>query len=41
MAETSWDPADSPAIVTFLGSPPKRRMFVRTQRSASIWSSVP
>jgi len=34
-------PADSPAIVTFAGSPPKAAMFRCTQRSASIWSSRP
>ena len=35
IALTEIDPADSPAIVTFAGSPPKAAMFSRTQRSAA------
>ena len=34
-ALTEIDPADSPAIVTFFGSPPNAAMFARTQRSAA------
>ena len=37
----SAPPADSPAIVTFDGSPPNAAMLRCTQRSASIWSSRP
>ena len=34
-------PADSPAIVTFAGSPPNAAMLRFTQRKAAIWSSSP
>ena len=34
-------PADSPAIVTFEGSPPKAAMFSFTHRNAAIWSISP
>ena len=33
---TSSEPADSPKIVTFFGSPPKRAMFSCTHRIAAI-----
>src|SRR5215831_12149059 len=32
------DPADSPAMVTRLGSPPNAAMFCCTQRRAAFWS---
>ena len=38
-ALTATDPADSPAIVTFRGSPPNAAIFWRTQTSAAVWSS--
>ena len=38
-ALTETEPADSPAMVTLFGSPPKAAMFSRTQRSAAAWSS--
>ena len=38
---TAYDPADSPAMVTACGSPPKAAMFSRTQRSAAVWSMYP
>ena len=34
-AQTEIDPADSPAIVTFFGSPPNAAMLACTQRSAA------
>ena len=34
-------PADSPKIVTRVGSPPKKKMLRCTQRSASCWSMRP
>ena len=34
-------PALCPAIVTWLGSPPKALMFLLTHRKASIWSKIP
>jgi hypothetical protein len=34
-------PADSPAMVTFDGSPPNAAILAFTQRSAAIWSSRP
>ena len=40
-ALTEIEPADSPAMVMRLGSPPKRAMLSRTQRSAATWSSRP
>ena len=40
-ALTETEPADSPAIVTFLGSPPKAAMFCCTQRNAAAWSNNP
>ena len=40
-ALTEIDPADSPAMVTRLGSPPKAAMFFCTHRSAATWSSNP
>jgi hypothetical protein len=39
LAMTACEPVDSPAMVTFCGSPPKAAMLRRTQRSASCWSS--
>ena len=44
--ETTWalteiEPADSPAIVTLAGSPPKAAMFACTQRRAAFWSRRP
>ncbi len=38
-ALTEIDPADSPAMVTFDGSPPNAAMFCLTQRNAALWSS--
>lgn len=38
-ALTAIDPADSPAIVTFRGSPPKAAMFFCTHCSAAAMSS--
>ena len=35
IALTDTDPADSPAIVTLDGSPPKEAMLSRTHRSAA------
>ena len=40
-ASTDRPPADSPAMVTLCGSPPKRAMLSRTQRSAACWSISP
>ena len=40
-ALTEIDPADSPAMVTRAGSPPKAAMFCCTHRSAATWSSRP
>ena len=40
-ALTAKEPADSPKIVTFLGSPPKAAMLSRTHSSAATWSSMP
>ncbi|MBP1635330.1 MAG: hypothetical protein H6Q10_1904 [Acidobacteria bacterium] len=40
-ALTEKDPADSPKIVTFPGSPPKAAMLSCTQRRAATWSSRP
>ena len=34
-ALTEIEPADSPAMVTLRGSPPKAEMFARTQASAA------
>ncbi len=41
MADTSIDPADSPSMVTRLGSPPKLAMFFCTQRSTLAISIIP
>ena len=38
---TDSPPADSPEIVIWLTSPPKRAPLAWTQRSAVIWSSRP
>ena len=38
---TLADPALSPAIVTWLGSPPNALIFLLTHRKASIWSKMP
>ena len=38
---TEYEPADSPKIVTFEGSPPKAAMFRWTHRSAAVWSMIP
>ncbi len=38
-ALTETEPADSPAMVTRRGSPPKAAMLSRTQRRAALWSS--
>src|SRR4051794_39106321 len=35
-AQTEEEPADSPAMVTFLGSPPKAAMFCCTHLSAAL-----
>ena len=35
-AKTEIDPADSPAMVTLDGSPPKAKMFLLTQRNAAV-----
>ena len=40
-ALTANDPADSPKIVTFAGSPPNAAMLSLTHRSAATWSSRP
>src|SRR5256885_2084418 len=40
-ALTESDPADSPAMVTFSGSPPKAAIFCFTQRKPAIWSIRP
>ena len=40
-ALTESDPADSPAMVTRFGSPPKAAMFCCTQRRAATWSRRP
>ena len=40
-ALTETEPADSPAIVTRRGSPPKAAMFRCTHRNAAFWSSKP
>ncbi len=40
-ALTAKEPADSPKIVTFFGSPPNAAMLSRTHSSASTWSSSP
>ena len=40
-ALTESDPADSPAIVTFSGSPPNAPIFFFTQRKPAIWSINP
>ena len=40
-ALTEIDPADSPAIVTFAGSPPNAAMLSLTHCSAATWSSIP
>jgi len=40
-AVTLMAPADSPKIVTLLGSPPKAAMLSRTHRNAATWSSRP
>ena len=37
-ALTANEPADSPAIVTCFGLPPKREMFACTHFSAAAWS---
>ena len=37
-ALTEMEPADSPAIVTRRGSPPKAAMLSCTQRRAALWS---
>jgi hypothetical protein len=38
---TLFAPADTPAVVTLFGSPPKAAIFWLTQRNAAIWSSRP
>ncbi len=38
---TESEPADSPAIVIFDGSPPNAAAFSRTHRSAAFWSRKP
>ena len=38
-ALTANEPADSPAIVTFFGSPPNAAMLSRTHCKAADWSS--
>jgi hypothetical protein len=38
---TSNAPPDSPKIVTVVASPPNLAIFVRTHRSAAIWSRMP
>ena len=40
-ALTENEPADSPAMVTFAGSPPNCAMLSRTQRSDAVWSISP
>ncbi len=40
-ALTALAPANSPATVTWSGSPPKARMLRRTQPSAATRSSIP
>ena len=40
-AHTAKPPADSPAMATRPGSPPKAAMLARVQRSAACWSSRP
>src|SRR5688572_1900859 len=40
-ALTDTEPADSPAMVTLVGSPPKAAIFCCTQRKAATWSNKP
>ena len=40
-ALTQAEPADSPAMVTLSGSPPKAAIFACTHSSALIWSKRP
>ncbi len=40
-ALTDCDPADSPKMVMFVGSPPKAAMLRRTQAMAAVWSIRP
>ena len=41
IALTDTDPADSPAIVTLDGSPPKEAMLLRTQTSSGLHRRTP